>query len=91
MIKQAKEVQGKLKKIKDELKHKTYTAESGGVTVIIDGEMVIKDVKVGPNANLQKVSGSFKDAANNALTAAKQDAAQKLQSVAGGLNLPGLT
>ncbi|MFH2033835.1 MAG: YbaB/EbfC family nucleoid-associated protein, partial [Candidatus Margulisiibacteriota bacterium] len=80
-----------LKTIKDELKRMTYKAESAGVEVVVDGEMNIKDIKIGSNVNLNKVGDHFKDAANKALSMAKHDAAQKLQSVAGGLNIPGLT
>ncbi len=91
MVKQAKELQGNLKKVKDELQKQRYEAEAGGVKVVVNGEMDILDVKIGPNVNLNKADGLFKDAANKALKQAKDDAAEKLKKVTGGISIPGLT
>lgn len=92
MINKAREMQKKLAKIKDELKHLTYTGEAGGVKVMVDGEMEIKKVDYDINRVAPAQLGGFiKDAANRALTQAKDDAAEKLKQAAGGLSLPGLT
>jgi DNA-binding YbaB/EbfC family protein len=91
MIKQAREMQGKLKKIKEELKHTRYEAESGGVKVIVDGEMEIKDVIIAPVVGINQVAKLVKDVTNQALKKAKDQAAEKLKEAAGGLNIPGLT
>jgi DNA-binding protein YbaB len=86
MMKQAKELQQNLKKLKDELAHLKYEAEAGGVKVVVNGEMEILDIKAAPNAEMKNI----KEAANRALKQAKDDAAEKLKKAAGGLSLPGL-
>lgn len=91
MIKQAREMQGKLKKIKEELKHLRYDAEKHGVKVVVDGEMEIKEIIVAPTVGPNQLPQLIKDAANSALKKSKDDAAKKLKQAAGGLNVPGLS
>jgi len=91
MIKQAKELQGNLKKIKEELSRARYQVEVQGVKVVVSGEMEVLEIKIGPNANLQKIDSIIKEAVNKALKAAKDEAAGKLSSAAGGLSIPGIT
>lgn len=91
MVKQAKELQGNLKKVKDELQKQRYEAGDSGVRVVVSGEMDILDVKIASNANLNKVGDLFKEAANRALKMAKEDAADKLKKATGGISIPGLT
>jgi len=91
IVKQAKDLQNNLKKIKEELAQLRYEAEAGGVKVIVNGEMEILEIKIAPNANLNKVDASVKEAANRALKLAKDDAAEKLKKAAGGLSIPGMT
>jgi DNA-binding protein YbaB len=86
MVKQARELQSNLKKVKDELARAKYDGEAGGIKVTVNGEMDILEVK-GASANLN----SFKDAANKALKLAKDDAAEKLKKATGGISIPGLT
>ena len=91
MVKQAREMQANLKKIKDELARARYEGEAGGVKITVNGEMDILEVKIGPGVNLGKVDALFKDAANKALKLAKDDAADKLKKATGGISIPGLT
>ncbi|MFA4967639.1 MAG: YbaB/EbfC family nucleoid-associated protein [Candidatus Margulisiibacteriota bacterium] len=90
MVKQAKELQSNLKKVKDELARMRYEAEVGGVKVVVSGELDILEVKVGQSANLSKVDAIFKETANKALKAAKDDAAERLKKATGGIQLPGM-
>lgn len=90
MIKQAREMQGKLKKIKEELKHARYESEKQGVKVIVDGEMEIKELIIAPTVAPNQISRLVKETANDALKKSKDDAAKKLKQAAGGLNVPGL-
>lgn len=92
MVNKARELQKNLAKIKDELKHLTYEGEVGGVKVTVDGEMEIKKIDYDVNRVApQQLGNSIKEAANQALNKAKDDAAEKLKQAAGGLSLPGLT
>lgn len=90
MVKQARELQSNLKKIKEELERSKYEAESGGVKVVVSGSMEISDIQISQNVNLNKVNSIVKDAANQALKKAKDDASEKLKKATGGMSLPGL-
>jgi len=91
MMKQAREMQNNLKKIKEELKRSQYEAEVNGVKVIVSGEMDIKELKLNPALDPKKQEESVKQAINKALKIAKDDSASKLKSLTGGLSIPGLT
>ena len=90
MIKQAREMQGKLAKIKDELKNAKYEAEQQGVKVVVDGEMEIKELIIAPTVPPNQITRLVAAVANSALKKSKDDAAKKLKDAAGGLNIPGL-
>lgn len=87
MIKMAREMQGKLKTIKEELAKQLYEETVGGVTVRVNGEMEIKEVVIDP-AKKDEPARAFKDAANKVLKKAKEDAAHKMRGLTGGLGLP---
>lgn len=90
LMKQAKEMQNNLKRIKEELKHARYEADSNGVKVIVDGEMEIRELKITGNLDIKKIEDILKQVINKALKQAKDDAANKLKSATGGLSLPGM-
>ncbi|MDD5383196.1 MAG: YbaB/EbfC family nucleoid-associated protein, partial [Candidatus Margulisbacteria bacterium] len=50
MIKMAREMQGQLKKIKEELAQEVFEESAGGVSVKISGDMEIKEIKIAPQA-----------------------------------------
>jgi len=87
MMKKAMEMQKQMKKIKDELSKARYEAEVNGNKVIVNGEMEILEMHAGENLSIKDV----KEATNKALKKAKEDAANKLGDVTGGMNIPGLT
>jgi DNA-binding YbaB/EbfC family protein len=89
MMKMAREMQTKLKKVKNELSREIYDGSSQGVMVKVSGEMEVKEV----NINLQQckdLEKAVKEAANKALKSAKDAAAKKMKGVTGGMGLPGL-
>jgi len=91
MMKQAQQMQHSLKKIKEELKNARYDSEVGGVKVVVDGEMVVQDIKISGDQDIRKIEDNIKQAVNKALKRSKDDAADRLKSVTGGLSIPGLT
>lgn len=91
MIKQAREMQNNLKKIKEELKRSQYEVEMDGIRVVVDGEMEIKTLTLNPSLDSKKLEESAKKAVNKAIKTAKDDAANKLKTLTGGLSIPGLT
>lgn len=90
MMKMAKEMQGQLKRIKDELSRDIFEGTSGGVVVTVSGDMEIKDVIITPETNPGRLEKDVKEAVSRALKQAKDGAAQKMKGVTGGMNLPGM-
>ncbi|OGB87140.1 nucleoid-associated protein, YbaB/EbfC family [candidate division WOR-1 bacterium RIFCSPLOWO2_02_FULL_46_20] len=90
MMKMAKEMQGQLKRVKDELSRDIFEGTSGEVVVTVSGDMEVKDVKIAPNANPGKLEKDVKEAVSRALKQAKDGAAQKMKGITGGMNLPGM-
>lgn len=90
MMKMAKEMQGQLKRVKDELSRDIFEGTSGGVVVTVSGDMEVKDVKITPEANPGRLEKDVKEAVSRALKQAKDGAAQKMKGVTGGMNLPGM-
>ena len=92
MIKMAREMQGQIKKIREELSKQVFEGASGGVVVRVNGEMELKEIKIDPGAvDPQKVSNLEKqvsEAARKALKSAKDEAARKMKGLTGGLGLP---
>lgn len=94
MIKMAREMQGQLKKIKEELAQEVFEESAGGVSVKISGDMEIKEIKIAPQAvnpaNVGALEKAVKEATAKALKTAKDVAAKKMKGLTGGLGLPGM-
>jgi len=92
MMKMAKEMQGKLKKIKEELKNDLFSASASGVVVKISGDMDLREVKIDPKLvdpnNVGRLEQLVAEAAGRALKEAKDGAAKKMKGLTGGLGLP---
>ena len=97
LIKQAQEMGGKLQQINAELKTKKVTGAAGGGLIEVDanglGEVLA--VRVDPSLIEKQDRELLEDLLPAAVNAAQQKAkelhAQSMQSLAGGMNLPGLT
>ncbi len=95
-VKQANQMQTKLKKLQDDLDQREYEASSGGgaVTVKVKGDsqivgLVISDevVKAGDKDMLQDL---ILTAVNEAIKTAKETSAAEMEKITGSLKLPGL-
>jgi DNA-binding protein YbaB len=80
-------LQKQAKQIKSELKNIHIEAESGGVTVTVDGEQLFIEVKVNPEilSDVKKVEKAFVDASNKAIKKSQLIGAEKMKSVMGDL------
>ncbi|MFQ5502339.1 MAG: YbaB/EbfC family nucleoid-associated protein [Phycisphaerae bacterium] len=96
MMKQAKEMQSRVKQMQEELTRMRFEADSGAgaVRAVVTGKLELVDIKIDP----QTLSGGdvemLEDLVKSAVGAAQKKAAEgvkaEMQKITGGLNLPGL-
>lgn len=94
ILQQAQEMQGRMQKMQEELQAMTITGTSGGgmVTVDVNGQGIVKRVKIDPSV----VNASDTEMLEDLVTVAAADAQRKAQerqqeqmgALAGGMNLP---
>jgi DNA-binding YbaB/EbfC family protein len=94
ILKQAQDMQARMKKLQDDLEAMTITGTSGGgmVTVYVNGQGMLKRVKIDSSV----VNPSDTEMLEDLITVAVSDAQKKAQerqqqemgSLAGGMNLP---
>jgi len=83
MLKQAKQ-------LKDEIAKAKYEGEANGVKVVINGELEITELKIPPGMDVGRIEFSVKEAVNRTMKTAKNDMAQKMSKITGGMQLPGM-
>ena len=104
MMKQAQNIQKKLVEAQEELAHTDITADAGNgsVTVICDGKGSFKSIKLtaeainpeNPSAVSQDDIEMLEDLITSAMKAASEKSKtvmeEKMKSITGGVNIPGL-
>jgi DNA-binding YbaB/EbfC family protein len=96
MMKQAKIVQQKLLEIKQELKKMEFEASAGGgaVKVKVNGDQEIVEVKIDKDmvdsGDMEMIEDMVMVAINDAIKQSKDEAKNKMASLTGGMNIPGL-
>ena len=89
--------QKKMEEIQEELKQMTVEGTSGGgaITVVATGDQRIETITIDPSAidpdDADLLADMLTLAVNDALEQSQELAKNKLGSVAGGLNIPGLS
>ncbi len=97
MMQQVRKLQSKLAKAQQELGEVTLEASSGGgaVKVTVNGQQKIQSVKISPEVvnpeEVELLEDLVLAAVSEALTQSQQLAAERLEGLTGGLNIPGLT
>ncbi|MCD6358841.1 MAG: YbaB/EbfC family nucleoid-associated protein [Dehalococcoidia bacterium] len=97
MLRQAQQLQAKLMKAQNELADATIEASSGGgaVTVTMNGKQQVLSIKISPDAvdpdDIELLEDLILAAINEAFNKTQDMAQQRLGSLTGGLNIPGLT
>jgi len=93
-MKQFQKMQTDMMKMQEELEHKRITASAGGgmVEVTVDGHRKIKEVIIKPEVvdpdDIDTLQDLLQAAVNEALRKAEEMAAQEMQKITGGLQLP---
>ena len=94
MIGKVKKIQEDMKEVQKELSQVLVEEESGGVKVVVSGDMELREFKLDPkileNNDIKRMEWLISDAVDKAFTKAKKEAASKLKRVTGGLSIPGL-
>lgn len=96
MMKQAQRMQLELAKAQEEIKDLEFEATAGGgmVKVVALGDMSIKSVSIDPEAvdpdDVEMLEDTVLAAVNEALRGVSEESSQRLNSVTGGMNIPGL-
>ncbi len=96
LIRQANQMQAKMKQLQEELGDKEYKATSGGgaVEVTIKGENTVAALSINPDifkdGDAEMLQDMVITALNEALTTAKTDQEAEMSKLTGGMNIPGL-
>jgi DNA-binding YbaB/EbfC family protein len=96
LMKQANQMQLKMKKTQEELAQRTYEGTSGGgaVSVTVSGDNVVKAIKINPDVmtagDVEMLQDLIMTATNDALKVAKETSNKEMEKITGGLNIPGL-
>lgn len=94
MMRQAQRMQAQLEKIHQELETLTVEGTAGGgvVKVVISGKQVVEAVTIEPEAaeDMELLQDLIAAAVNDALVKVQEVTAQKMGSMTGGMNLPGM-
>lgn len=96
IMKQANQMQIKMKKVQEELATREFVGGAGGdaIQVTVNGSMQVTKVQVKPEVATAGDAEMLQDlilaATNDALKTAKTTSDTEMQKITGGMNMPGL-
>ena len=96
IARQAQKMQEAMEEATTELEAKEYSASSGGgaVKVTVTGKMELTKVEIQPEVvdpeDVEMLSDLIMAATNEALRTAAKEKEEKMDSISGGLNIPGM-
>ena len=97
MVKHAMQLKDNIERLKDELADETVEASSGGgmVTVVMNGKFEVISLSVEPTIvdkdEIEMMETLIQAALNEAARKAQELVKTKMSSIAGGMDIPGLT
>ncbi len=95
LMKQANQMQMKMKKLQEELATREFTGTSGGgaVTANVNGDNKVLALTINPevmkSGDVEMLQDLVTSAVNDALKVAKDTSSQEMSKITGGLNIPG--
>jgi nucleoid-associated protein EbfC len=96
LMKQANQMQMKMKKTQEELASREFSGTSGGgaVTVKVNGDQKLLALTINPevvkSGDVEMLQDLVLSAVNDALKTAKDESAKEMSKITGGMNIPGL-
>lgn len=96
LMKQANQMQMKMKKAQEELATKEYDGTSGGgaVKVTVNGDHMITKLTLDPEViktgDVEMIQDLFMSATNDAIKTAKEISSKEMEKITGGMNIPGM-
>ena len=96
LARQAQKLQDDMEAVSAELETKEYEAAAGGgaVKVTVTGKMELTKVEIQPEVvdpdDVEMLADLVMAAANEALRAAAKEKEERMESISGGLNIPGM-
>lgn len=95
LMKQANQMQIKMKKLQEELAEREFSGTSGGgaVTAKVNGENKVLSLVINPEVmkagDVEMLQDLVTSAMNDALKTAKDTSSQEMSKITGGMNIPG--
>ncbi len=96
LMKQANQMQAKMKKAQEDMATREFTGTSGGnaVTAKVNGDNKILGLTISPevmkSGDVEMLQDLVISAVNEALKTAKDTSSQEMSKITGGMNLPGM-
>lgn len=96
LMKQANQMQMRMKKAQEELAKVEYEATSGGgaVKVKVNGDHMITALTIDPEVlkagDVEMLQDMILSATNEAVKTARDTSAKEMEKITGGMNIPGL-
>jgi DNA-binding YbaB/EbfC family protein len=96
LMKQANQMQAKMKKAQEEMALREFTGTSGGnaVTAKVNGDNKVLGLTIDPevmkSGDVEMLQDLVISAVNEALKTAKDTSSQEMSKITGGMNLPGM-
>ena len=97
MLKQAQQLQKNMLKMQEELESMTVEATAGGgvVKAVVSGKMKLESLTIDPEAvspdDVEMLEDLVLAAVNEGIDKAQEMASSRMNSLTGGMNIPGLT
>lgn len=96
LMKQANQMQMKMKKAQEELAKAEYEATSGGgaVKVKVNGDHMITSLTIDPEVlkagDVEMLQDMILSATNEAVKTARDTSSKEMEKITGGMNIPGM-
>lgn len=94
IVGKARKMTEDLKTIQKELSESSFEEDSGGVRVVVSGDMELRELRIDPKLleahDVKRLEFLISDSVDKAYSKAKKEAMGKFRKLTGGLPIPGL-